>query len=148
MISSEILRRFPYFADVSEERLRDVAHVSEVIKHPAGTVLFRENDKAAHLLIIVDGEVDIQYTLGNGELRTIDTLVSGEMIMWSALVEPYLSTAIGTTRRETTLVAIDAEKLRALCEEDHELGYRMFTSLTTLLANRLNGARAQLATID
>jgi CRP/FNR family cyclic AMP-dependent transcriptional regulator len=148
MISSEILRRFPYFANVSEERLREVARVSDVVKHPAGTVLFRENDKAVRLLIIVEGEVDIQYILGNGELRTIDTLVSGEMIMWSALVEPHLSTAIGTARRETTLVAIDAEKLRALCEEDHDLGYRVFASLAKLLANRLKGARAQLATVD
>jgi CRP/FNR family transcriptional regulator, cyclic AMP receptor protein len=148
MISSETLRRYPYFADVSEERLRDVAKVSNEQNYASGTVLFRENDKANYLYIIVDGEVDIQYMLGNGELRTIDTLVSGELIMWSALVEPYRSTAIGTTRKATALVAIDAKMLRTLCEQDHDLGYRMHLSLTKLLANRLEGARVQLATID
>jgi CRP-like cAMP-binding protein len=148
MISSETLRRYPYFAHVSDARLRDVAQIADVEQHAGSEVLFRENDKADHLYIIVDGEVDIQYMLGSGELRTIDTLVSGELIMWSALVEPYRSTAIGITRRETALVAIDAEKLRALCEEDHDLGYRMLISLTKLLANRLEGARVQLATVD
>ena len=148
MISSETLRRYPYFANVSEERLRDVAAVAEMEQHANETVLFRENDKADRLYIIVSGEVDIQYTLGSGELRTIDTLVSGELIMWSALVEPYRSTAIGITRKDTTLVAIDGEKLRALCDVDHDLGYCILLSLTKLLANRLEGARVQLATID
>ena len=148
MISSETLRRYQYFANVSEERLRDVAAVAEMEQHASDTVLFREDDKADRLYIIVSGEVDIQYTLGSGESRTIDTLVSGELIMWSALVEPYRSTAIGITRKDTTLVAIDGEKLRALCDVDHDLGYCILLSLTKLLANRLEGARVQLATID
>jgi hypothetical protein len=41
--------------------------------------------------------MDIQYTLGDGELRTVDTLVAGELMMWSALVEPYRSTGGLTT---------------------------------------------------
>ena len=74
---------------------------------PAGRVLFREGDKADYLYIITDGEVDIQYTLGSGEQRTVDIAVAGELIMWSALVEPYRSTAVGTTRKDTKLVAIE-----------------------------------------
>ena len=148
MISAETLRRYPYFANVSEERLHDVAKIADEQRHASGTVLFRENDNADYLYIIVDGEVDIQYMLGSGESRTIDTLVSGELIMWSALVEPFRSTAIGIARKVTTLVTIDAEKLRALCEMDHDLGYCMLLSLTKLLANRLEGARVQLATVD
>jgi CRP-like cAMP-binding protein len=148
MISTEILRRYPYFADVSEDSLREVAMIAEEETHSAGDVLFREGDRADRLYIIVKGEVDVQYTLGSGELRTVDTVVAGELLMWSALVEPYKSTAIGTTRQDTELVAIDGKGLRDLCEKDHGLGYRMLISLTQLLAARLEGARVQLATID
>lgn len=148
MISPEVLRRYPYFADVSEESLKKVAMMSEEQTVASGTVLFREGDKADDLYIITEGEVDIQYTLGSGELRTVDTAVAAEMIMWSALVEPFRSTAIGTARKDSKLVAIPGGKLRELCEQDHDLGYRMLIGLVKLLAARLEGARVQLATVD
>jgi CRP-like cAMP-binding protein len=148
MISPETLRRYPYFADVSDECLREVAMISDEMSVPSGTVIFREGDKADRLYILVEGELDVQYTLGSGELRTVDTLVPGELIMWSALVEPYRSTAVGTTRQDSKLIAIGADQLRELCEKNHDLGYRMLISLTKLLATRLEGARVQLATVD
>ncbi len=148
MISPEMLRRYPYFADVKEESLREVAMISEEENVAAGTVIFREGDKADDVYIIAEGEVDIQYTLGNGEQRTVDTAVAGELIMWSALVEPFRSTAIGAVRHDTTLVAIKGDKLRDLCEKDRDLGYRMSIGLIKLLATRLEGARVQLATVD
>ena len=115
---------------------------------PAGSVFFREGDRADCLYIIAEGEVDIDYTLGSGERRTVDTVVAGELVMWSALVEPYRSTATGTARKYVKLIAINAEALRKLCEKDRELGYRLLICVTKLLATRLEGARVQLATAD
>jgi len=65
--------------------------------------------------------------------------------MWSALVEPYRTTALGTTTKETHLARIDAVKLRLFCEEEPILGYRLMTQIAKLLAHRLEGARVQLA---
>ena len=150
MISPELLRRYPYFADVSDESLKEVAMISEEVTAAPGSTLFCEGDKAESLYILVEGEVDLQYTLGSGELRTVDTLVDGDLILWSALVEPYKSTATGTVRKErdAKLIAVDGQQLRQLCETNHDLGYRMLISITTLLATRLEGARVQLATVD
>jgi CRP-like cAMP-binding protein len=148
MISPETLRRYPYFAEASDARLRQLAMLAEEESYGAGEVIFREGDKADKLYIVVDGEVDIQYTLGSGELRTVDTLVPGELMMWSALVEPYRSTAVGTTRQDTKLIALNANELRNLCQEDHEMAHSVLLSLVKLLATRLEGARVQLATVD
>ena len=89
MISTESLRRYPYFADVSEDALKQVAMIAEEVAFATGAEMFIEDDKAENLYILVNGEVDLQYRLGNGELRTVDTLVAGDLIVWSALVEPY-----------------------------------------------------------
>ncbi len=146
MISPEVLRRYPYFAKVGEESLKKVAMIADEMAAGTSKVLFDQGDKADKLYIIIDGEVDLQYTLGSGELRTVDTLVAGDLMMWSALVEPYHSTATGTVKKDTKLIAIDGAKLRELCEQDHDLGYRILLSLTQLLATRLEGARVQVAT--
>jgi CRP-like cAMP-binding protein len=148
MISPELLRRYPYFGRVTEEALKAVAMIADQASAKAGSTLFCEGDKADALFLIEEGEVDLQYTLGSGELRTVDTLVAGDLAMWSALVEPHRCTATGTVKKDVKLITVNGEKLRTLCELNHDLGYRMFISIAQLLAARLEGARVQLATID
>jgi CRP/FNR family transcriptional regulator, cyclic AMP receptor protein len=148
MISPEQLRRYLYFAGVGEPALKQVAMISDEVVATAGATLFSEDDKAEFLYIVTEGEVDLQYTLGNGEVRTVDTLVPGDLVVWSALVEPYRCTATGTIHKNARLIAIHGQKLRRLCEATPELGYRVLMAVTQLLAARLEGARIQLATVD
>jgi len=147
MISPEVLRRYSHFSGIDDESLKQLAMIAAEKSVPADTVLFREGDPAGHLFIILKGEVNIQYILGNGELRTVDTLIDGDLLLWSALVEPYKATALGTTTKETLLAQIDAAKLRDLCEKNPILAYRLMTQVAKLLAHRLEGARVQLAVV-
>jgi len=147
MISPEQLRRYPFFCCISEDALKEAAMISDEMTAEAGKTLFSEGDRADTMYVLVDGEVDIKYTLGNGEQRTIDTLVAGDIVVWSTLVEPYRCTANGVARRACKLISINGPKLRELCEKNHDLGYRLLISVTQLLAARLDGARVQLATV-
>ena len=109
--------------------------------------MFREGDPATHLSVILKGEVNIQYALGNGELRTVDTLVDGDLLMWSALVEPYGPPRWARPRKTPNWPASTPPRLRLLCEEQPMLGYRLMTQVAKLLAHRLDGARVQLAVV-
>jgi len=148
VISTDRLRRTPVFAAIGESQLRDLAMICDVEYFPSGAVIFREGDRADKMYLLVDGEVDIQYALGNGELRTVDTLVPGELMMWSALVEPFQSTGVGVARKASSAIAIDAARLRGICAEDLDLGHQLLVGVTKLLASRLQGARVQLAASD
>ncbi|UCF67730.1 MAG: cyclic nucleotide-binding domain-containing protein [Acidobacteriota bacterium] len=145
MLSTEVLRRLPYFAGVHEESLRKVAMISEERSFSAGDILFREGEPATHLFLIVSGEVDIQLVMGDGEHRTADTLVAGDLIVWSSLVEPFRTRFHGVARKDTSVIAIEAKSLRALLETDMTLGYRMMSGVANALSHRLAGARVQLA---
>jgi CRP/FNR family transcriptional regulator, cyclic AMP receptor protein len=147
MTSPEMLRRWPYFAGISDESLKAVAMIAEEKAVAAGTYLFGEGDPAEAMNIIVKGEVNIEYILGDGQHRTVDTLVDGDILGWSAIVEPYKYTAVGTATKPTQMITIHAKKLRALCDDDPQLGYQLTTQIAKLLAHRLEGARVQLAAI-
>ena len=148
MISPELLRRYPYFAQVSDESLKTVAMIADEVTIPAGTRMFGEGDPAHHLYIIIKGELSIQHCLGCGQMRTVDTLVDGDLLVWSALIEPYRTTAIGTTTKDCQLVRIAAAKLRELCNRDPLMGYQLAIQVAKLLAHRLESARVQLAAVD
>jgi len=148
MISPELLRRYPYFAGVGDEVLKEVAMIADEVHVPAGARMFSTGDPANYLYIIISGEVNIQYVLGSGELRTVDTLVEGDLLVWSAMIEPYKATAEGTATKPCHLIRISAKDLRAQCDRDPLLGYRLTIEVAKLLAHRLEGARVQLAAVD
>jgi CRP-like cAMP-binding protein len=148
MVSPEMLRRFSCFSPVHEKSLEAVAMIAREELVAAGRQLFSEGDPADTLSLIVDGEVEIRYLLGSGEPRVVDTLIAGDILGWSALVQPHKMTGIATTRKPTRLIRIQAQPLRELCERDPLLGYRLTTQVVRLLADRLDGTRAQLATAD
>ncbi|MBI4580856.1 MAG: cyclic nucleotide-binding domain-containing protein [Planctomycetes bacterium] len=145
MISPEALRRYIYFTTVSEPSLRQVAAISEEKTARKGDVLFREGEEATHLHILIEGEVDVQYELGDGSHQTVDTLVAGDLMVWSSVLEPHTTHSMGVARTNVRLVAIDAPRLRALMESDPVLGYRLMSGVAREVSHRLEGARVRLA---
>jgi CRP-like cAMP-binding protein len=147
MVTPDLLRRYAHFAQLDEAALAKLASVAHERVIPAGEKMFVDNDPAEHLFLILHGEVQLQYEMGNGEIRVADTLVDGDLLVWSSLVEPFRCTADGQAVKETNVVAFDADKVRAFCEEDHVLGHRLLTQVANLLASRLQTAQTQLADV-
>jgi CRP/FNR family cyclic AMP-dependent transcriptional regulator len=145
MVSIEVLRSFPYFAGVSTESLKAVAAITEERAFPAGQPLFKEGDPARALYILREGQVDIVYQRHVDEGRVVDTVVAGDLIGWSSLVEPCRCTATAVPREAGRAVRIDAAGIRNLCEQDHTLGYHLLKELAGTLSRRLQGALVQLA---
>lgn len=148
MISPEILRRFSYFTATSEESLKQIAMISEEKHIPSGKEVFDDGDALHHLYIITKGEVDILCIFESGVRKVVDTLVAGDLAAWSAVVEPYKSTATGVATKPVSLIAIEAAGLRKLMEEDHTLGFRLMSEVAKAVSHRLAGTRVQLAALS
>ena len=74
----------------------------------------------------------------------MEKLGEGDLVVWSAVVEPYVNTAYGVARTDCSAVAIDAERLRQLLREDLDLANSLMTQIVGIIAHRLNGARRLL----
>jgi CRP-like cAMP-binding protein len=145
MISPEVLRRFSYFSGISESMVKQVAMICEDRTARAGETLFEEGREARFLYVIVEGEIDIRYVLGDGSHQTVDTLVAGDLMMWSSLVEPHQTHSTAVARTSVRLVEINAVKLRDLMASDPLLGYRIMNGVAEAMSQRLHGARLQIA---
>ena len=145
MVSPEMLRRFPCFAGVGEGLLKQVAMIGEEKSIRKGDLLFREGEDATHLEIIIEGELDIQYLLGDGSYQTVDTTVAGDFTLWTSLIEPHITHSMGVARTNVRVVALDAAKLRTLMEAEPMLGYRIMSAIAGAVSHRLLGARMQIA---
>jgi CRP-like cAMP-binding protein len=145
MISIENLRSLPYFAGVGHESLKDVAAIADEYHFQKGQTLFKMGDPSRGLYILRQGQVDIIYELRGAERCVVDTVVGGDLIGWSSLVEPHRSTATAVAREAGNAIWIEAAGVRALCERDTVSGYHLLKALTEVLSRRLEGALVQLA---
>ncbi len=145
MISPEILRHYPNFVGASDGHMKEIASISRVRDFEAGERLFCEGNTATHLQFVISGEVNIVYRLGSGQEVVADTLVAGDPLAWSALLEPHRLTASGVGSKPGALLEIDAEGLRRLCERDRNFGYFMMKEIAKTLRSRLSAMRIQAA---
>jgi CRP-like cAMP-binding protein len=143
MIPTQVLRHFPHFSGLSEEVLKKIARISREKTFTAGERLFSEENTATHFMLLKAGEVHIVYRIGDGSDVVADTLVMGDPMAWSALLEPHRLTASGIASKDGILIKIEAEGLRRLCKEDKEFGYVMMKEIAKTLRSRLSAMRVQ-----
>ncbi len=66
MISIELLRRYPFFALLTDDQLKAIAMIAEEKTYPKDTLLVKENTHATKLILLLEGDVDLIYS-GGGE---------------------------------------------------------------------------------
>ncbi len=104
MISPETLRQHPFFGTLNENQLSELAMIAEKKDLAAGELIFKEGDPAVSLFFLVEGAVDLYYTLASARANAPEKgLAVGEINPWepfgiSALIEPHIftSTAIAS----------------------------------------------------
>ena len=139
------LQTIPWYQEISPEHFEKLAGISSMIEVEAKHELFREGDPEDYLYVVVTGRVAIEMMIpGRGRMR-IYTAEPMDVVGWSS-VTPVVRrrTAGAQAVLPSCLIRQDAAKLRALCEEDHELGYIVMRRMANVVASRLLTTRLQL----
>lgn len=144
MVSPQVLRQFPAFTRALERSVRSIAVISHERRFKSGENIFSEGQQADHVYLVVEGEVDVSFEINHGKV-VIDTLMPGEMVCWSAVIDPYLASATAVARTDVRLIAIDGPELLRLFERDSSLAYYVMREVVRCLTYRLKATHVQLA---
>lgn len=141
----EELRKIPWFKELKEEHVRTIASFSNVHRFAAGDVLFREGDTQESVYLMIEGRVALEmFVPHRGKVRFY-TADPWEVFGWSSVTPNIRQRTAGATAVVNSLVVrVNAEKLRAACEADHDLGYLVMRRLANVVASRLQITRLQL----
>jgi CRP/FNR family cyclic AMP-dependent transcriptional regulator len=141
MISPELLRRYPLFADQSPYTLEEISMISSEIEVDEGQWLFYEKGDASKFYIVVDGAISLtMYLYLNGDaqhIATMEPIGKGEILGWSALVKPYRYTLGARAAKKSRLIEIEAEPLRELLDDNPEYGYYLIKQVAEVIGERL-----------
>lgn len=142
------LQTIPWFQEIDSKHFDSLCAIAKFEEVEAGQELFREGDKEDFLYIVLEGRVAMElFVPGRGRMR-IFTAEPMDVIGWSS-VTPVIRQRTASARAVLPgcLIALDARRLRQLCEEDHDLGYIVMRRLANVVASRMLITRLQLLDI-
>ena len=149
MVTPEILTAFPFFAGLSETELRSVSIIANKASFQRGDLMFREDDIAHALYLLIDGWVDIVVnTDATGEQHELVTTLSpGEICGWSALVDPYLYTGSAVCASPVEAIEFKGADLLGMFELDPKLCCVIMRRVCQSIADRLRATRLQMVSL-
>jgi len=121
--------------------------LSEPFRFKAGDDIICEGDFSQYLYVVKSGRVAVEVNMPPKGRRTIRTGETGDMISWSAVVEPHRATASLRAVQDTEAIGIKGELLIIECHKDCQLGFEFYRALTEVIAGRLNATRLQFVNV-
>ncbi len=141
----QAMQEIPWFRELVQEHFDKFAEIAHFVELEENESLFNEGDKEDFFYIVADGRVGLDiFVPVRGRIRIL-TAEPMDLIGWSS-VTPVVRQRTASARAVTRskLVAFDAEKLRQLCEQDHDIGYHVMRRIANIVASRLMITRLQL----
>ncbi|MCP3901379.1 MAG: cyclic nucleotide-binding domain-containing protein [Desulfobacteraceae bacterium] len=155
---------FPFFSDISAERLAEIEAFSMLKTYKKNDVVFQCDESAQNLFGLVQGNIELtllfnekiitkdikyeDYISTNIEILekpvVIETVLDRNIFGWSALVEPRKMTATAKCVSDCDIAIIPAFDLIKLFNKDPELGYLLNSRINVLIAQRLDSRTKKL----
>ena len=149
MVSEAFLKECDIFSGLNDSQLKKLVSISKEKTYATGTLLYKIGDPSTHLNLVKQGKVFLEMIANMGPasppmLFTADVVTHRHAFGWSAFDEPNLHTMNALIADPTTLITFKGDQLKALMEQECEMGYEIMKGLSRLLASRLGQARMLL----
>lgn len=140
----ELLRQSAFCRHLPDGVVRQLADIGELLTVSSGSCLFQEGDMHGFVYLVTSGSVILDiFVPGRGHVE-LHTIGSGEFIGWSPVITNSPMSVRAKTLEETQLIRFPAEKIRQLCQEDHEFGFYFMRQIALVFVKRLTGTRLQM----
>jgi CRP/FNR family cyclic AMP-dependent transcriptional regulator len=148
LASKILLSECDIFQELNDTQIEKLVAIAKEKSVPEGTLLYKEGDPSTNLYVVQQGKVILEMKSDMGPTQPpmqviIDIVTHREAFGWSAF-EPHLHALSAFTAEPTKLIVFEDSKIRALMEEDCEMGFGIMKGLAKMLDSRLRHARVLL----
>ncbi len=137
MVSLEDLRKILLFENLTDRMLEDLLPLVETQLFEEREVIYELGNPPERFYLLKRGKVLLEIELSPEIIISLGAIKPGYSFGWSALLASasYASYAVCAEPSETFV--IPADKLLALLEADHDMGYLLMHKMAAILKNRL-----------
>lgn len=147
MIAIDMLRQASLFEGIADDQLAQVSKIASQLTFQPHEFVFKENDPANNLYIVISGRVAVLIDIGGGKQTMVDTVSRGETLGWSSMVPPHVMTASAKAVEPAVVLAIPGAEIRNFCLTDCRMCYQLMENLARTISIRLKDTRLQLTSL-
>lgn len=142
-LDTALLAKQPFLKGLSERHLEALVANALLVDFPAGKMIFTEGLPANRFYIVLEGEVALESSTKKSGARLVQTIKQGDVLGWSWLFPPYQWHFDARAVKPTRAIIFFASNLRALSENDYQLGYELLKRVSKVVIKRLQATRIQ-----
>jgi CRP-like cAMP-binding protein len=151
MIPAELLRRYSFFGHLNGDQRKALAAIGEEITLKDKEIVFEEAHPAEALYFLIDGCIELYYTIRDAYLSSdreevlVCQINVGEPFGISTMIEPFILTSTARSCKTSHVLKFNAPALRKLLEQDPHLEVFLLRQMAAAAIDRLHATRTQLA---
>ena len=128
---------------LAPDQAERLAQLAESVTAKAGANLFKAGDYAQHIYVVLDGEVELHMQVPDWwgidtPHRKVSTAKAGQVIGWSALVEPYVYQLTGVCVTNATLARFEGAEVTEFAIRDPLAGHRLLSQVLKVVSGRFH----------
>ena len=140
----EFLARHPFSRGLDPQHAKVLVDCASIRELSAGDYLWRQGETASQFFLIESGEVAIGILIPHQGLLQIDSVGSDEVVGWSWFAAPYRSYFDARALSPVRALALQADRLRELCETHRELRCELLSRIAPIIVRRLEASQRKL----
>ena len=126
------------FKGVGQRVMSEINTNSEEVTYRTNSIIFNADDEAQYIYELIEGSVDI--LMPEKDVVHLTATETGQILGWSALVEPYVYTATAKCASDTKVIRISKNSIESAIKRHPEEGLAILQHLTGIIARRLRKA--------
>jgi len=138
------LGALPLFAGLDDAQRRVIGTVALDVHFAAGRRMLVDGQETRAWWLIRSGSVALDTTVPGRGVVTVQTLGAGDVLGWSWFVPAQRWRFGAVTLEPVRALELDGARLRAVCDADPSLGYRLTQGLLEAAVHGLHSTRARL----
>ncbi len=134
------LHQFKIFAELDVADLESIARIADVREFQIGEELTVDGAAADQLYLFLKGKAEVKVSCPDGGQALIDEVGPGEVLGWSAVMEPYVYTTSACTTEQSQVIVLNSNRLRELFEANKHIGYQVVKGIGEVISRRFGRA--------
>ena len=136
MIAREDLKQIVMLSYLTDEMLDKLIPITDLLHFKKDEYIFRQGDKAVRLFMLQQGKVLLEHKITEEVTVSVSAIKPGLSFGWSAMLDEELFTTDAICAEDCRIFSFREEKIKALFQEDHSLGFIMSQRLLRIIKKR------------
>ncbi|MBU8850271.1 MAG: cyclic nucleotide-binding domain-containing protein [Desulfobacterales bacterium] len=143
MITVQDLKQFVMLGYLSDDMLKSLIPITEMLLFDKNELIFRQGEKADRLFLLKKGKILLEQRITDTLTVSLSAIKPGFSFGWSAMLDNMLYSTDAICAESCEVYSFRESKIKTIMENDHSLGFIISQRILYVLKKRYDARTDQ-----